>query len=368
MEKGVETIKNIIENSQSAALLLEQKAGEEFFLAKEALRTALLLKNLALISLPENPPDYAQKWSSLLASNSAPVPQKVSIRIPKDKYPVKELKYDENDDFFSLLITTQGPGFNKEALIFEQALPKVDSAFCFSAHPDPETLEDFKKIELPEKEKITVISPGEKTVSQKVFDIVSSLNIEPEILKTSHLTSLLLAGVIKETDNLTRNTSQEVLRQTAFLLEQGADKNLVQEIFNQEKSPAFWQLLGRSLARTAVDKNLKSSWTFLTKKDFEKSRTEPKPELLLQILNELNKSIASQTFSVLVWQNPKNSPEQTKQEEIRAIMSSADQNKLGFLANNLNAQLENSHLRLGPFKTFSEAEIQLRQALKSALL
>lgn len=359
MEQNIETIKQILEKSQSAGILLEENAGEDFFLAKESLKSALLMKDLPLILLPIEPPQYAQKWIPFLSANNSLVPQKITINVPKDKYPIQELKYDENDNFFSLMLTIKGEGFSKDDLILEKALPKADSIFYFSPSSNLNKVEDFKdSIELPEPEKIVFISPNEKTISEQVFDIISSLNLQTEMVKASHLATLLFASLIKETDNLTKNISKNLLQAAASLLEQGADKKTAQNILSQEKTPHFWRLLGRALARTDVDKATESSWTFLAKKDFEKSELEITPELFSQILKELNKSIASQTFSLALWQNS---------EEIKAIISSSDKSKLDFLASHLGIEPQNDFLETGPYRTFSEAEIQLRRVLKNSL-
>lgn len=370
MEKDIGAIKQIIETSQSAGLILEKGVGEEFFLAKEALKTALLLKNLALISLPYETPPYARKWLSFLTKEGAPVPQKISINIPKGKYPVKELKYDEDNDYFSLLITVQGVNFNKDDLIFKETLPKTDSIFYFCRNFDFEKLNNFKTlIEIPEKEKIILIKPGEETVGEKVFEIIDSLGFDNEILKTSHLPTLLFAAVFKETNGF-KNISQGALRLAARLLELGADKEAAENIFNQDKTPVFWQMLGRALARTAVDQNLQSSWTFLSKKDFEKHPAEPDEHFLFNILKEIGQTLPSQTFSLILWQTSSQNalnPGSKTEDEIWAAIKSANAVKLNFLAAELQTANQNGHLKCGPFKTFSEAELQLRKALKSAI-
>ena len=368
MEKDIGAIKQIIETSQSAGLLLEKGMGEEFFLAKEALKTALLLKNLALISLPYEIPAYASKWLPFLTKEGAPVPQKISINIPKEKYPVKELKYDEDNDYFSLLITLQGTNFNKDDLIFKETLPKTDSIFYFCRNFDSEKLNHFKTlIEIPEKENVILIKPDQETVSEKAFEIIDSFSFDNEILKTSHLPTLLFAAVFKETDGF-KNISQGALRLAARLLELGADKETAENIFNQDKIPVFWQMLGRALARTAVDQNLQSSWTFLSKKDFEKHKAEPKEEFLLKILKEISQTVPGQTFSLILWPAPtQNAFDLNNEDEIWATIKSADAVKLNFLATELKTKNQNGHLKTGPFKTFSEAEIQIRRALKSAI-
>lgn len=370
MEKNIGAIKQIIETSQSAGLILEKGAGEEFFLAKEALKTALLLKNLALISLPYEPPAYAAKWRSFLTKEGAPVPQKISINIPKEKYPVKELKYDEDGDYFSLLITVQGTNFNKDDLIFKETLPKTDSVFYFCRNFDFEKFNQFKTlIELPEKENVVLVEPGGKTAAEEVFEIIDALGFDQEILKTSHLPTLLFASVFKETNGF-KIISSAPFRLAARLLEVGADKEAAENIFNQDKTPVFWQMFGRGLARTAIDQTLQSSWTFLAKKDFEKHRVEPNENFLLNILREIGQTLPKQIFSLMLWQTSPQTdfnPGNEIKNEVWATIKSEDAVKLNFLAEELQTKNQNGFLKCGPFKTFSEAEIQLRKALKSAI-
>ncbi len=111
-------VKNLIETSQSFAVLADTNAEEHKILAKEILQQTLTDKNLLFIGLPQEPNQLREKWSAVLKPvNRQPLLQKTSIKLPKDKYEVKEISYEEDENHLSLIITSPKSGISKEDFI-----------------------------------------------------------------------------------------------------------------------------------------------------------------------------------------------------------------------------------------------------------
>ncbi len=231
MSEALEKIQVIFKESRIFTLL-SKSAGEDYkLLAKEALKIALLEKKFGVFSLPEIP-EFQKKWAPALSKEeSAFSPQKTSIRIPKNQYKVKELSYEEDEDFFSLVMTSENGELNKNSIIIEPVLAKADAVFCFFDPHDAKILQQTEtKIILPPKEKIIFLTSGEKTLAEKIFQIIKT--VFPDFILSSKIATLLFAALITETNNFVRPVSQEVLHFGSELLSAGADKELVKNILN----------------------------------------------------------------------------------------------------------------------------------------
>jgi hypothetical protein len=118
------------------------------------------------------------------------------------------------------------------------------------------------------------------------------------------------------------------------------DYENILEIIKTEKTPSFIQIFGRALARTRVNEELKSVWTFISQEDLEKTKNKDADEsLFYQIIKNIKKLIPLQPFNLILWQNKK---------------------KVWGLLLEENKETET----FGPYKNFSEAEIAIQQTLK----
>ena len=355
MNEALEKIQIIFKESKTFALL-SKLTGEDYkFLAKEALKSALLEKKLSVFSSPEIP-EFQKKWASVLfKEESASSPQQTSIRIPKNQYKVKELSYEEDDNFLSLVITSENGELDKNAIIVEPVPAKINAVFCFFDPHDAEILQQAEtKIILPPKEKIIFITSGEKTLAEKIFQIIKT--VFPDFILSSKIATLLFAALITETNNFVRPVSQEVLHFGSELLAAGADKELVKNILNEEKTISFARLLGRALARTHIDGNLDASWTLLTQEDLKKTdNLKISPSFFYNIVRNLRELIPFRNLSLLFWQSDK---------DIYAMTVADEEKNLIPLAQQLGISLQSKFFVTGPFNNFSEAELHFRKALK----
>ena len=365
-----EKIRKICANIGSFAVVSNDEAAEEVYLAQEALAAAIRNTGLPVHSYPERQKDFAEKWAAILPSGTgASAVFSTSILIPKNKIETKEISYTEDDRFVSININAGKEEITKENVIFKTLPAKVDIIFSFPP-PDQENKdgklpeEVSKKIIAAEPDNIITISSsvGEETLAEKVFSIINIIESSGDIsLKKSPVPDLVLAALMAETDQLQNNIGAETLALASSLLKLGADKEKIAGIMS-DKSPTFARLLGRALARSYPNESLKSMWTFIAEQDLEKTGNEPSPALFGKIMKKIKKILEPRPFFVLIWQS--------KQEVWAMIsVSSRPERRDGQsieekLTISLLAKKENGNLISGPYKNFSEAELKIQTVLK----
>lgn len=251
-----EEIKEIINNAESVALALDENSGEKEFLVREALRIFFQNKNKPVYLFPENPEEIKNKWSAILGNDNnnrknVSLSGEISIRVPKERFNIKEINYEEDEEFLILKITADD-NENQNRDISVEIKPMVfDILICLGS----------LNIEFDNfKEKI-ILEAGEKTLSEKIFEITGD-EISP---------NLLFASLLLETNGFKKNITEGSLNLGQKLLALGADKKIIDEILNSELSLSIAQILGRALARTRFSEYPQSNWSFISKNDFEKT-------------------------------------------------------------------------------------------------
>ena len=356
MAEALEKIITIFQESKTFALLSRKNSEDHKLLSKEALKNALLDKNLKVLSLPERP-DFQKKWNSIIPKRDLPLFRQTSIRIPKNQYKIKELSYEENDDFLSLVITSENEELNKNAVIFENVLPKIDAVFCFFDPHETASLEELgNKIIFPPKEKIIFLTSNGITFAEKISKIIKA--VAPESYQLTATATLLFASLITETNNFIRPISQEVLHFGGELLSLGAAKETIKTVLSEEKTLSFARLLGRALARTHSDEKLRVSWTFVSKDDIKKTENSNlSHSFFYGIIRNLRELIPFQPLSLFFWQD---------EDRVFAMAAADDEQELVPLGTALGVGLQSKYFIAGPYNNFSEAELRFRKALQEA--
>ena len=361
-----EKIRKICANAGSFAVVSNNEAPEETYLAQEALAEAIRNAGLPVHSYPERQKDFAEKWAAILPSGTgASAVFSTSILIPKNKIETKEISYTEDDRYVSINISAGKEEISKENVVFKTLPAKVDAVF-YLLPPGQENQDDklpeeaAKKITAAEPDNIITLSSsaGEETLAEKVFSIINIIESSGDIsLKKSPVPNLVLAALMEETDQFQKNIGAETLALASSLLKLGADKEKIAGIMS-DKSQTFARLLGRALARSYQNESLKSMWTFVADQDLEKTGNEPTPALFGKIMKKIKNLLEPRQFFVLIWQS---------EQEVWAMISvsSPDNNestkKIGAF---LSAKKENGNLISGPYKNFSEAELKIQTVLK----
>lgn len=364
-----EKMRELLENSKSFALISESDASEESLLAKEALRLALKNKGSAVYAFPPVIKNLDEKWSSILPkSEDSPLLYSTSILIPKNRITVKEISYAEDDKNISINISSSREELAKESIILKSNPIAVDALFYFpptgANQINKNLIADLsRKILAPSEEKTVIISNGsdQDTVSENVFRIIQKIEASTPIEKTP-IPNLLLASLLVETDNFERQLSESKLDLASAFLKMGAAKKNIMEIINK-KSNSFVRILGRAMARSVPNESLKSTWTFLSSQDLEKTDNETAERgLFCQIIRKITNITQSQPVFILIWQ--------AKESEVWAMIEVEPAGHASLkekIRHSLSAQAEGGYLLAGPYKNFSEAELKIQNTLKEAL-
>lgn len=358
MEEYHQKTMELLSGAKSCALILEQNPKEEVFLLHTAISAALKDFGIYILSLPEENDAikfYKEKWSAILKEIPERVQekeQKTVIKIPKKDFLIKELSYDENDDFFSLVITPKQGKFVKEDVVFEDALPEPDAVLCFAG--SEKILETaVGKIKIPENHENIILlfdgTDGSKILTEKITDLLKLLQIDFSV----PVLNLLFASLVLETGGFKNFVSGTVFSLANFLLSRGADPYAAYDILDNERTDSFTQITGRAAARSHYDENLEAMFVFLQETDFEKTNNSPSLNLILKIIRELEYIAKLPRIYAFFWQ---------KKDGIFTVLKSEDNNYLLELSNVFQSSLESDYFLLGPYKNFSEAELKIREA------
>lgn len=340
-----EKIQEIIKGTSSVVLTLGENSGEQEILAREALRIAFQNKNILTYLFPETPENLKDKWSLILTDHkNPPLSTEISVRFPKNLFNIKEIVCEEDEEFLTLKILSKEAKIERGDIIFESRSTAVDALICLGSTDI--NFDYFRdKVTLPGGEKIIFVVPDDKTLSEKVFEIIRGT--EAESIEKTSIPNLLLAALLLETNNFRKKVTEGSLNLAQHLLSLGADKKFVDEIIKKEISFSFAQILGRALARTRLNEPLQSNWTFISNQDFEKAGIKnADSSLVLRIVNKINEIIPSRPIFIALWED--------KENNIWAL--SVPETEEG--------EKEIFEKLAGPYKNFSEAEIKIQQALK----
>lgn len=357
LQEQKEQVNQIINNSGSFAILLNQNASESEILSAEALRKTLAFKNLRVYFISDFSEKIKQKWEPLLKDFSRdPMPQITSIKIPVKESELNEIDYLKSENFLTLEIGT-AQKIVREEITIEQKPAKIDAVFCFSNNENVLSQIKEKGI-VPDKKNIMFLSPENGTISEQVLNIVKILNIKEH---KKEIAELLLASLIVETENFSKHFSPESLEAGKDLLEMGANKKIISTVLEREKQTPILQILGRALTRTRIKDETKTSWTFLSKEDFEKSgELNPDASTIIQITQRLRSLSPAQPTMIILWQDG---------DGIQVMIKNFDdtkesRDKMLLLSEKAACPLQNDFFVMGPFKSFSEAELQTQKMLK----
>ena len=229
ISERTDRIKNIIEESGSFALLLNENAKEHELLARKTLKAALRSKGKSVRVFPEAPDEFKKRWSAILppAKNGSFV-HSGAIRIPKEKLNIKEISYENGGDFFVINIKSENGRLERENVSIESGPAEIDAVFSIGP-ADAEYMSKLKeKISLPPEDKIIPINPNGAALAEKTRDIIK--NIDEELLSRDNIPTLLLAALLLERISRCEQSMGKAAELERDLLRLGADKKFVNGI------------------------------------------------------------------------------------------------------------------------------------------
>lgn len=342
-------IQPLLREARTVALIARAPVEEAVFLARETLRGRLNERGIFVYLFPESPAAYEKKWSGVRAPSGPTPPRKAALRIAKKNCAVQELRYEEREDDFSIIVTPKTGTVKKDDITIEPLLPDIDAAIAFSGEERVIALAGGS-LALPGRDRIIVIAPDERTITEKTHEL--AVVIGPEALGKRDASGLF-AALLLETKNFSQHISETALALGSALLASGADNAYIFRTL--ARSPSFIQLVGRALARTVSDETLGSAMAFVTAKDMEKTGHAPDPELARALLDEAALRLRPERFAVLFWQDNRS---------VNVLAHSPNPVLRDSFARRLGAVSDGSHVSAGGFRNFSEAEIKIRGILR----
>lgn len=353
MNGATELIKNLINSSSRVLVACAPAADEATILAAKALKEVLIDAGKKVFLWPEPNDFFKEKFQKILSDDTQPeIPQKIKIKIPKSA-PLEELRYEDEGEFLSIIVSPKEK-LDPASLLIEKAPYEMDAAFLFLDETEFEKIE--APVQTPPRDKRVYLTNNSRTLAEKIKEIHETVHgsapLKPETA------TLLFASLALETEHFRKNPTAAAFNLTGHLISSGADPKTIHEIFSASEDLGSAQLLGRALARTAIEKELKISWTFLTQKDFEKTKIAPEEKILLSLLQKIRRVIAAEPLAVLCYQEG---------VSVRTLLSSQDPLILSRLSESMGFEAKGSYFFGPQFKNFSEAETRTRELLKNAV-
>jgi hypothetical protein len=133
--------------------------------------------------------------------------------------------------------------------------------------------------------------------------------------------------------------------------------NLSLQETDEKESLQFNQLFGRALARLKEDKELDANWCFISKDDIEKTiKQVGTDEVFLKIFKKLGHTAPMRSILILLWQD---------NEGVKAVIKAGGKEMQTNIQESLKAQMRENCVFTGPFQNFTQAELKIRNAIKS---
>lgn len=212
---------------------------------------------------------------------------KISLDVGKNE--IKELSYEQIGNILNVNLLTQSNGITEESLTLEPSKFKYDLIFVLSC-PDLESLGKiyFENTELffqtpvinidhhPSNEYFGTINLIEVTSSSTAEIIAEIEKLLLPLEKDEEIATLLLAGIIAETNNFQSSAiNPNTFNTAATLLAEGAKQEEIIKNFYKTKPLSVLKLIGEIIGNMSYDQKYSLAWAALSEDDFEKNNANP---------------------------------------------------------------------------------------------
>jgi len=240
---------------------------------------------------------------------------KISLNVGNNE--IKELSYEQIGNMLNVNIITKSSSINKNSLNLEPSKFKYDLILILST-PDLESLGKiyFDNTELffqtpiinidhhPSNEYFGTVNLVEVT-SASTAEIVAEIKnaILPE-KNDEEISTLLLAGIIAETNNFQSNAiNPSTFSTAASLLAAGAKQEEIIKNFYKTKPLSVLKLIGQIVNNMSFDSEYSLAWAKLSQNDFEKNNANPHD--IDMAINELVNNSKDIDILLITYQNDK---------------------------------------------------------------
>jgi len=353
MSNVEDTLKNLIKNKTNFLIASEKEAGIDVFFAGEILGFILRASNKKVLDIPQRENDLLGGFDDVRKlKETGAIPEKIIISIPKNTA-IEEIKYEDNNNLFSIIITPKKI-LKKEDIIISKKTLEIDAAFLFFSPENKKYLEELSSnLVLPPKKGMIFFTKNSHTLAQKIFNICEIIN--PSFFADNKTLATLIYGLlVLETDNFQKKTDEGVFKCAHQLLAKGVEKEKLRNILTKNKNIDFANTLGRALARTHFNAGSSVSWTFLSKKDM-KTEQEGNKVFFVGLAEKIRTNLPYCNASFLIWE---------KNNGIAGLVYSQDEVFLKKASASAQVAQEDNYFFTKDFKNFTEAELKLRELLK----
>ncbi|MBI2020970.1 hypothetical protein HYS99_00465 [Candidatus Giovannonibacteria bacterium] len=349
MIEAMQKFKNTLDETETIAI----RIGENHDIGKTLVAKILHASFLKLGKKSNLEFDGNTKISDFLKvffkEENTKLPENVLIKLDTKNLPVEELKYEKEGDILKLILRGNGE-IKTENIEIVKEKAAVDLLMLVDT-PEKET--DEILAETPHKD-VVRFSDRPNGIALKTYDmVVTFFGKIPDEFATPFWALFSLE------EKKLGETNEELSVIKTNLLKLGADQQKINGAFETLKGLLFEKLLGRALLRSEFEPELKTFWSFLSKKDFESSNETADNSSFL-LLRELENIKPQREFTAFLVEK--------KPEEISAIISSKNRSSTERAAELLGAEIASAYIFVNGFKTFSEAELKIRSVLKKVLL
>ncbi len=249
-----------------------------------------------------------------LTSDGSP-PRDFIISFDLARSPIKELKYEREENRLNIILSPQGGAISREDiefrlgpltydLVLTLGVPEI-RAIESTVEETPELLHEKTLVNIdyhPGNTRygdVNVIEAGAGSLSEIVFALLEELGAAPVAPTTA---SALLAGMVEAAGLPFTAKGLATIPLVARLLDSGADAAGVSKALGERRGLGAVQLLGRALARTRYEPETGILFAVVSGEDFTK--TGRGPEELPNVLSGLENYFPMARSFVLLWQHP----------------------------------------------------------------
>jgi nanoRNase/pAp phosphatase (c-di-AMP/oligoRNAs hydrolase) len=238
---------------------------------------------------------------------------KISLEVGNNE--IKELSYEQVGNMLNVKVITDYNNISKESLILEPSNFKYDLLLTLSS-PDLESLGKiyFDNTELffqtpiinidnhPSNEYFGTVNLVEVT-SASASEIITEFKDAVLTEKNDEdITTLLLAGIIAETNNFQSSAvNPSTFSTAASLLAAGARQEEIIKNFYKTKPLSVLKLIGQIVNNMSFDPEYSLAWAKLSQNDFEKNNANPHD--IDMAINELVNNSKDIDILLITYQN-----------------------------------------------------------------
>lgn len=379
-------IYELIEKHNNILLLLPLALNGDALGSGLALGSVLkkLGKNVTLCSAGQIPTQFNFLSNIAAVEKNIKVTRDFVISVNTKEYPVKELRYETNDDLLNIYLTPKINNLDSKAINFKQGIFNYDLIITL----DLADLEELGAVYEENTElffeapiinidhhssneqfgEVNLVEITAASTSEVVYDLIEEWGKD---LLDEQMATQLLTGIIAATNSFQKNnTTPHSFSVAASLISKKANHQEIVRYLYKTKPLEILQLWGRIMARLKHDEDHRIIWSLLSKEDFTVTNTTA--QSLARTLDELVLNVPYNTNAILIlYQSPDDASLSNQSSKIlRGVIQwlAKDKSKQDKLSGLLGGAIKNSRIHFTlEHSNLNFAEEQVVNKIKEAV-